>query len=83
MSFKRRPEDAWVDKAPLKSTAPEHPWDAFDPKEPPCTTFNLRLNRYELALLRAVADKQRRSQQQAAKSILLPALKRAAMAEDE
>ena len=87
MSFKRRPEtpDAWVSEAPLKSTAadPERPWEAFDPKEAPCTTFNLRLNRYELELLRVVADKQRRSQQQTAKSILIPALRRAALAEDE
>ena len=31
---------------------PERPWEAWDKKAVPCTTFNLRLNDYELTLLR-------------------------------
>jgi hypothetical protein len=81
VSFKRRPEsaDAWVDEAPLKSSDPARPWVGLDPHEPPSITFNVRLNAYELALLRAVAAKSRRSQQQAVKSILVPALERAVL----
>jgi hypothetical protein len=79
VSFKKRPEsaDAWVDAAPLKSADPARPWVGLDPREPATIHFNLRLNRYELELLRAVAAKTRRSQQQAAKSVLVPALERA------
>lgn len=79
MSFRKRPEsaDAWVASAPLKSADPERPWVGLDPHEPATIHFNLRLNRYELALLRAVAAKTRRSQQQAAKSVLVPAMERA------
>ena len=50
---------------------------ARNPNEAPSITFNLRLNRYELALLRAVAAKERRSQQQAVKTVLIPALEQA------
>jgi hypothetical protein len=79
VSFNKRPEsaDAWVDQAPLKSVDEARPWVGLDPNEAPSIAFNLRLNRYELALLRAVAAKERRSGQQAAKSILIPALVRA------
>jgi hypothetical protein len=78
MSFRKRPEtaDAWVASAPLKSADEARPWVGLDPHEAPSIAFNLRLNHYELALLRAVAAKTRRSQQQAAKSILVPALER-------
>jgi hypothetical protein len=77
--FKKRPEtaDAWVGDAPLKSADAERPWLGLDPNEAPSIAFNLRLNRYELALLRAVAIKARRSQQQAVKSVLIPALEQA------
>lgn len=79
MSFRKRPEtaDDWVAEAPLKSADKERPWVGLDPREAPSIAFNLRLNRYELALLRAVAAKGRRSQQQAVKSVLIPALERA------
>ena len=79
MSFRKRPEtaDAWVASAPLKTADETRPWLGLDPAEPPSIAFNLRLNAYELALLRAVAAKSRRSQQQAAKSILVPALEQA------
>lgn len=81
MSFRKRPEtaEAWVGAAPLKSADPERPWVGLDPHEAPSIAFNLRLNRYELELLRAVAAKSRRSQQQAVKSVLVPALERAVM----
>ena len=57
MSFGKRPKSAddWVREAPLKSADVEQPWVGLDPNEAPSVTFNLRLNRYELALLRAVA----------------------------
>jgi hypothetical protein len=76
VSFRKRPEtaDAWVGEAPLKSTDKERPWVGLDPSEAPSISFNLRLNRYELALLRAVAAQARRSQQQTVKSVLVPAL---------
>ena len=39
------------------SARPERPWEAWDKKAVPRTTFNLRLNDYELALLRWLAKR--------------------------
>jgi hypothetical protein len=54
------------------------PWLAHDPKEPASKAFNLRLNDYELELLRAVAHSEYCSQQALAKRILVRALEQAA-----
>jgi len=84
MSFRKRPEtasdasaDAWVGAAPLRAAADTtRPWKGLDPDAPPTVAFNLRLNGYQIALLRAAAKKTRRSQQQAVKAILIAALER-------
>jgi hypothetical protein len=53
---------------------PERPWQAFEKKAVPRTTFNLRLNDYELALLRWLAAQREESMQKVAKRVLIPAL---------
>lgn len=50
------------------------PWDAYDKKAVPRTTFNLRLNDYELALLRHLAAQRDESMQKVAKRALIPML---------
>jgi hypothetical protein len=58
------------------SDASERPWQAFEKKAVPRTTFNLRLNDYELALLRWLAAQREESMQKVAKRVLIPALER-------
>lgn len=78
---------AWAERAPIGAsrTAETHtiskqPWDHHDPKAPASKAFNLRLNDYEIELLRAVADTEFCSQQALAKRILVRALEQAASA---
>ena len=52
----------------------ELPWAALDPKAKPTSGINLRLNEYQLALLRFVAKHEDRSQQQVTKRMLIPVL---------
>lgn len=52
----------------------ERPWDAWNKKAVPRTTFNLRLNDYELTLLRWLAEQRDESMQRVAKRLLIPAL---------
>jgi hypothetical protein len=52
------------------------PWQAFEKKAVPRTTFNLRLNDYELSLLRWLAEQREESMQKVAKRVLIPALER-------
>lgn len=54
------------------------PWLAYDPNAPASKAFNLRLNDYELELLRAVAAVEFCSQQALVKRILVRALEQAA-----
>ena len=54
------------------------PWEACDKKAPPHTTFNLRLNDYELTLLRWLAEQRDESMQRVAKRQLIPALEKLA-----
>ena len=54
--------------------APPLPWDAYNKKAVPRTTFNLRLNDYELALLRHLAAQRDESMQKVAKRALIPVL---------
>lgn len=56
----------------------KRPWEDFDKKAVPRTTFNLRLNDYELALLRWLADQQGDSMQKIAKRALIPILEKMA-----
>ena len=67
--------DAFIDAADDR-TAPvgKTPWDAYDKKAVPRTTFNLRLNDYELALLRYLAAQRDESMQKVAKRTLIPVL---------
>lgn len=58
----------------------EQPWEAWDKKAVPRTTFNLRLNDYELALLRWLAEQRDESMQRVSKRLLIPALEQ--LAED-
>ncbi len=55
-----------------RSTQPK-PWEAFDPKAKPTTGMNLRLNEYQLTLLRYIAETDERSLQQTIKRLLIPA----------
>ena len=54
--------------------SPDLPWGSLDPKAKPTSGINLRLNEYQLALLRFVAEHEDRSQQQVTKRMLVPSL---------
>ena len=54
------------------------PWEAWDKKAAPHTTFNLRLNDYELTLLRWLAEQRDESMQRVAKRQLIPVLEQLA-----
>ena len=56
----------------------ERPWEAWDKKAVPRTTFNLRLNDYQLTLLRWLAEQREESMQRVAKRLLIPALEKLA-----
>ena len=67
--------DAFIDAADDRTApASKTPWDAYDKKAVPRTTFNLRLNDYELALLRHLATQRDESMQRVAKRALIPVL---------
>ena len=54
------------------------PWETLDKKAVPRTTFNLRLNDYQMTLLRWLADQRDESMQKLAKRLLIPALEQLA-----
>lgn len=56
----------------------ERPWQALDKKAVPRTSFNLRLNDYELTSLRWLAEQRDESMQRVAKRQLIPALEQLA-----
>ena len=58
----------------LRGGSPDLPWGSLDPKAKPTSGINLRLNEYQLALLRFVAEHEDRSQQQVTKRMLVPSL---------
>ena len=69
--------DAFIEAAnDVRNDMTERPWQAFEKKAIPRTTFNLRLNDYELALLRWLAEQRDESMQKVAKRVLIPALER-------
>ena len=53
-------------------------WETLDKKAVPRTTFNLRLNDYQLTLLRQLAEQRDESMQKLAKHLLIPALEKLA-----
>jgi len=61
-----------------RSSATPKPWEAFDPKAKPSTGMNLRLNEYQLALLRYIAEAEDRSVQKTIKRLLILAAEQAA-----
>jgi len=65
---------AFIGAADERTAASPLPWDAYDKKAVPRTTFNLRLNDYELALLRHLAAQRDESMQKVAKRALVPVL---------
>ena len=63
--------DAFIEAANEgRSDTTERPWEAFEKKAVPRTTFNLRLNDYELSLLRWLAEQREESMQKVAKRVL-------------
>jgi len=56
----------------VRAVTPTH-----DPKAKPTCGLNLRLNEYQLELIRKMADKEERSMQQIVKRMLIPALENA------
>lgn len=73
-----RDEDAFIAAAGEEHLGPQRPWEAFNKKAVPRTTFNLRLNDYELRLLRWLAENRDESMQKVAKRALIPALEKLA-----
>lgn len=59
-------------------TTKAKPWEALDPKAKPTIGLNLRLNEYQMTLLRYVAETEDRSIQQTIKRLLIPAAETAA-----
>ncbi len=55
-------------------TTERRPWDGLDPKAKPTSGINLRLNEYELAMLRHIARAEDRSIQKTIKRLLVPAV---------
>ena len=69
--------DAFIEAAnEVRRDEPQRPWHAFEKKAVPRTTFNLRLNDYELTILRWLAEQREESMQKVAKRVLIPALER-------
>ena len=71
--------DAFIEAAhEVRAGAAGRPWQSFEKKAVPRTTFNLRLNDYELTLLRWLAEQRDESMQKVAKRVLIPALEQLA-----
>lgn len=60
----------------------ERPWEAHDPDELPKHNVSVRLNDYQLAMLRYVAQRSDVSQQKVLNRILIPAIEEKARALD-
>ena len=71
----RKVEEFVAGAVPKK--APAKPPAKLDPDAPPAHAMTLRLNEYELELLREVASKERRSVQNTIKILLIPAARAA------
>jgi hypothetical protein len=67
--------DVFIDAADSNTAdVSARPWDTYDKKAVPRTTFNLRLNDYELSLLRHLSAQRDESMQKVAKRALIPML---------
>ena len=71
-------EEAFIAGAEREYIEPPRSWKSYDKKAVPRTTFNLRLNDYELGLLRWLAEERDESMQRVAKRVLIPALEQLA-----
>ena len=71
-------EQAFITGAEREPLEPHRSWKSYDKKAVPRTTFNLRLNDYELGLLRWLAEERDESMQRVAKRVLIPALEQLA-----
>ena len=71
-------EQAFIAGAEREPLAPTRSWRSYNKKAVPRTTFNLRLNDYELGLLRWLAEERDESMQRVAKRALIPALEQLA-----
>jgi len=66
-----------------RTDQPPPPWEAFDPGAPPKYNASVRLNDYQLAMLRYLAERRDVSQQKILNRILIPALEQQAQAAAE
>jgi hypothetical protein len=57
-----------------RTEQPPPPWEAFDPEAIPKHNASVRLNDYQLAMLRFVAERTDVSQQKVLNRILIPAI---------
>ena len=71
-------EQAFIAGAEREPVEPNRSWKSYNKKAVPRTTFNLRLNDYELGLLRWLAEERDESMQRVAKRVLIPALEQLA-----
>ena len=71
-------EQAFIAGAEREPVEPHRTWKNYNKKAVPRTTFNLRLNDYELGLLRWLAEERDESMQRVAKRVLIPALEQLA-----
>ena len=71
-------EQAFITGAEREPVEPHGSWKSYNKKAVPRTTFNLRLNDYELGLLRWLAEERDESMQRVAKRVLIPALEQLA-----
>lgn len=78
MAFTAKPKtsDEWAEGAPIRDNRPKKISD-LDPDELPRRGFNVRLNEYELDLVRRVAKLQKRSRMSTIRLLLVPALEAA------
>ena len=69
---------SFITGAAAEASLGGRPWEVLDKKAVPRTTFNLRLNDYQLTLLRGLAEERDESMQKLAKRLLVPALEQLA-----
>ena len=74
----RRDPETFIAAAGGNDPRLARPWETLDKKAVPRTTFNLRLNDYQLTLLRWLAEQRDESMQKLAKRLLIPALEQLA-----
>lgn len=61
-----------------RSSQPPKPWDGFDPQAVPRHNVSVRLNDYQLAMLRYISERTEFSQQKVLNRIVIPALEQQA-----